>query len=153
MPGKQKPMIVHVGFSAHAACSTVRCVEQKELPDLILRLFFYARNRQPSDLYLTYMPDPLKTLASATLPSWMTRKRTTAKKTYRNKNERTRLAKRLGGRCRALLFSAPAFGNNPADNRHYHEDQNYSHPDSGLEDVSDGFDCFYFAFSTLASAC
>jgi hypothetical protein len=37
----------------------------------------------------------------------------------------------------ALLFSAPALGDNPGDNSDYRDDQNDSHPNSGLEDVSD----------------
>jgi hypothetical protein len=47
--------------------------------------------------------------------------------------EEVRLMRRLG----TLLFSGLAPGNKPDDNPDYQHDQNYSHPDSGLKDISD----------------
>jgi hypothetical protein len=50
-----------------------------------------------------------------------------------NNNEATEeVDERLGG----LPFSGLAPGNKPDDNSDYEHDQNYSHPDSGLEDIS-----------------
>jgi hypothetical protein len=46
-------------------------------------------------------------------------------------------SERLVGGSGALLFSSPALGNKPRDNADYRQNQNHSHPDSGLEDVSD----------------
>jgi hypothetical protein len=36
-----------------------------------------------------------------------------------------------------FLFSGLAPGNKPDDSPDYQHDQNYSHPDSGLKDISD----------------
>jgi hypothetical protein len=51
-----------------------------------------------------------------------------------NTNEATEgLMRRLG----ALPFSGLAPGNKPDDNPDYQHHQNYAHPDSGLENISD----------------